>query len=238
MDFLETIDTNRVRFRRYNEIKFQRFQQLIPNPAIKRVINSIPFLLGTNDKRLPGYVEGDVPAGVWRYAIDDDTRRYIKGRFPTVKTDTTRRDPFVEMLAVMGSVGTVAYNKKSDFDYWVCVNRRSVTAEQFANFRKKVEGIQRWVSKEIELPVHLFINDIESVKQNIFAEDDEEAFGTTVGAVLKDEFFRSSIIVAGKIPFWWVVPRFTRDDEYDGLYERLPDTMKEEFVDLGNLYEI
>ena len=138
MDFLETIDTNRARFRRYNEIKFQRFQQLIPNPAIKRVINSIPFLLGTNDKRLPGYVEGDVPAGVWRYAIDDDTRRYIKGRFPTVKTDTTRRDPFVEMLAVMGSVGTVAYNKKSDFDYWVCVNRRSVTAEQFANFRKKV----------------------------------------------------------------------------------------------------
>lgn len=238
MDFLETIDTNRARFRRYNEIKFQRFQQLIPNPAIKRVINSIPFLLGTNDKRLPGYVEGDVPAGVWRYAIDDDTRRYIKGRFPTVKTDTTRRDPFVEMLAVMGSVGTVAYNKKSDFDYWVCVNRRSVTVEQFANFRKKVEGIQRWVSKEIELPVHLFINDIESVKQNIFAEDDEEAFGTTVGAVLKDEFFRSSIIVAGKIPFWWVVPRFTRDDEYDGLYERLPDTMKEEFVDLGNLYEI
>jgi adenylate cyclase class 1 len=183
-------------------------------------------------------VEGDVPAGVWRYAIDDDTRRYIKGRFPTVKTDTARSDPFVEMLAVMGSGGTVAYNKKSDFDYWVCVNRRSVTAEQFANFRKKVDGIQRWVSKEIELPVHLFINDIESVKHNIFAEDDEEAFGTTVGAVLKDEFFRSSIIVAGKIPFWWVVPRFTRDDEYDRLYERLPDTMKEEFVDLGNLYEI
>ncbi len=238
MDFLQTIDTNKSRFQRYNEIKFQRFQQLIPNPNIKRVINSIPFLLSTNDRRLPGYVEGDVPGGVWRYAIDEETRRYIKGHFPTVKTDVTRRDPFVEMLAVMGSVGTVAYNKKSDFDYWVCVNRRSVTAEQFDGFRKKVEGVQRWVSKEIELPVHLFINDIESVKQNIFAEDDEEAFGTTVGAVLKDEFFRSSILVAGKIPFWWVVPKFARDDEYDELYDRLPDNMKEEFVDLGNLYEI
>lgn len=238
MDYLQTIEANKTRFRHYNDIKYQRFQQLIPNPNVKRVINSIPFLLGTNDKRLPGYVEGDVPAGVWRYAIDDETRRYIKGRFPTVKTDIMRRDPFVEMLAVMGSVGTVAYNKKSDFDYWVCVSRRSVTAEQFEAFRKKVDGIQRWVSKEIELPVHLFINDIESVKQNIFAEDDEEAFGTTVGAVLKDEFFRSSILVAGKIPFWWVVPKFARDEAYDELYERLPENMKEEFVDLGNLYEI
>jgi len=238
MDFLETIDANRNRFRRYNDIKFQRFQQLIPNNTIKRAINTIPFLLGVNDKRLPGFVEGEVPDGVWRYVIDDETRRYIKGRFPTAKTDIVRSNPFVEMLAVMGSVGTVAYNKKSDFDYWVCVNRRSVTAGQFDNFKKKVDGIQRWVSKEIELPVHMFINDIESVKQNIFAEDDEEAFGTTVGAVLKDEFFRSSIIVAGKTPFWWVVPRFTRDEEYDELYARLPGGLREEFVDLGNLYEI
>ncbi len=64
MDYLQTIEANKTRFQRYNDIKYQRFQQLIPNPNVKRVINSIPFLLGTNDKRLPGYVEGDVPAGV------------------------------------------------------------------------------------------------------------------------------------------------------------------------------
>jgi len=66
-----------------------------------------------------------------------------------------------------------------------------------------------------------------------------EAFGSTVGAVLKDEFFRSSIIIAGKIPFWWVMPHFVKDGEYDGFYARLPEDMKEhDFIDLGNLYEI
>jgi len=60
-----------------------------------------------------------------------------------------------------------------------------------------------------------------------------------VGAVLKDEFFRSSIIVAGKIPFWWAVPKFVTDDEYDKIFNHIPEEEREEkYVDIGNLYKI
>jgi adenylate cyclase, class 1 len=238
MEILKIIEANREKFDRYNEIKFQRFQQLITSAPMRQVLNVIPFLLCVNEKRLPGYVDGPVPLGICRYVPDDETKRYLRGKFPAVKLEINTENPFVEMLAVMGSVGTVAYNKKSDFDYWVCVNRHRTGNEQYRCFEEKVQAVQKWAMKEVDVPVHLFINDVESIKQNIFAEDEEEAFGTTVGAVLKDEFLRSSTLVAGKIPFWWVVPHFVRDAEYADFFEKLPEELKAEYIDLGNLYEI
>ncbi len=239
MEYLKIINENKSRFEHFNSLKYQRFQEMLPNPTLRRVINAIPLLISVNNRKLPGYVEGDVPFGIVNYSPDEDTKKFIKSKYPAVRVEIEPSRRFVEMLAVMGSVGTVAYNKKSDFDYWVCVDRGSISVEMFENFLKKIDGIQKWASRETDVPVHLFVNDIESIRRNIFAEDEEEAFGSTVGAVLKDEFFRSSIIIAGKIPFWWVVPHFIKDDEYDGFFTRLPEDMKEyTFLDLGNLYEI
>ena len=239
MEYLKIINENKSRFENFNSLKYQRFQEMLLNPALRRVINAIPLLICVNNKKLPGYVEGDVPFGIVNFSPDEDTKKFIKSKYPTLRVEIEPGHRFVQMLAVMGSVGTVAYNKKSDFDYWVCVDRSSVTKEMFEKFLKKVDGIQKWASRETEVPVHLFVNDIDSIRRNIFAEDEDEAFGSTVGAVLKDEFFRSSIIISGKIPFWWVVPHFIKDDEYDGFFSRLPDDMKEyTFLDLGNLYEI
>ncbi|MBN2038751.1 MAG: class I adenylate cyclase [Spirochaetes bacterium] len=240
MDFLKLIENNKNKFLEFNQIKYQRFQQFVSNTNTKRVINSIPFLFSVNHKKFPGYVEGEVPLGIYNYELDDDTRRFIKGKYPATTVEISEHiKPFIQMLAIMGSIGTIAYNKKSDFDYWVCIDRSDTTPEKFENFKKKVDAVQKWASSEIKLPVHIFVNDVELVKKNIFAEDEEEAFGSTVGAVLKDEFFRSSIIISGKIPFWWVVPNSFRDAEYDKLFKSLPqETAKNEFVDLGNLYEI
>ncbi len=240
MEFLEVIENNKNKFLEFNKIKFQRFQQFVGNTNTKKVINSIPFLLSVNHKKFPGYVDGDVPLGIFNYELDDDTKRFIRGKFPATTVEVSNiKKPFIQMLAIMGSIGTIAYNKKSDFDYWVCVDRKDAAKEPFELFQKKVDAVQKWAASEIKLPVHIFINDVDRVKQNIFAEDEDEAFGSTVGAVLKDEFFRSSIIICGKIPFWWVVPQFIKDKEYNELFAKLPQEMAEnDFVDLGNLYEI
>ena len=236
--FNDILQSNKEKFLQFNGIKFERFQQLLPNPHIKRVINSIPFLLCVNNDKVPGYVRDTVPLGVANMTFDEDTRRFIKGKFPGIKVDPVFEAPFVQMMAVMGSVGTIAYNKKSDFDYWICIHKNTVSEDEYQAFRKKVDLIQRWAESEINLPVHLFVNDIEAVRRNIYDEDEDEAFGSAIGALLKDEFFRSSIIVAGKIPFWWVVPQFTKDDEYETMLGKLTDEQRKEYVDLGNLYRI
>ncbi|HEY1407226.1 MAG TPA: class I adenylate cyclase, partial [Spirochaetota bacterium] len=236
--YQDIIKANRDKFLQFNAAKFERFQSLIPNPHIKRVLNSIPFFLCVNSEKLPGYVPGDVPLGVAKLSLDEDTKRFLKGKFPTVRFDAVFTHPSVEMMAVMGSVGTIAYNKKSDFDYWVCIHKNAMTPEQYQLFRRKGELLQKWAESEIHLPVHLFVNDIESIRQNIYDEDEDEAFGSAIGALLKDEFFRSSIIVAGKVPFWWVVPQFATDSEYEQLYARLSDEEREDFLDIGNLHRI
>lgn len=238
MKLNNVIDENYNLFLKFNQMKYDRFQQLFASTNIKRVINSIPAILSMNEKKIPGYIEEGSPYGVSSYNADPESARYIKARFGIDFVPPAGRC-FIEMLAVMGSVGTIAYNKKSDFDYWACVDKSRTDEKGLNNFSKKIEEVQKWAEKEAGVEVHIFINDVHNLKQNIFAEDDEEGFGSTVGAVLKDEFFRSSIIVAGKIPFWWAVPKFVTDDEYDKIFENLPEDEREKkYVDIGNLYKI
>jgi len=238
MKLNSVIEENYNSFLKFNQMKVDRFQQLFASTNIKRVINSIPAILSMNDRKIPGYVDDKCPYGISGYTPDAEVIRFIKSRFGTdfISTGSNR---FIEMLAVMGSVGTIAYTKKSDFDYWACIDKSRTDEKGLRLFSKKVEDVQKWAEKEAGVEVHIFINDVHNLKQNIFAEDDEEGFGSTVGAVLKDEFFRSSIIVAGKIPFWWVVPKFVIDEEYDKIFNHIPEEEREaKYVDIGNLYKI
>ncbi len=238
MKIIETIENNYILFRKYNELKLHRFQQLFPNAGVKRVVNTIPLLLCINDKKVPGFVDGGAPLGITGYNPDEETIRYVKGRFG-FDAYQDAGSPFVQSLSLMGSVGTAAYNRKSDFDYWACVDKRGYPEKLLSAFQRKVDEIQKWALKEGGVEVHIFINDITNLKMNIFAEDEEEGFGTTIGGVLKDEFFRSSIIIAGKTPFWWVVPVFTGDSDYEKLFAHIPERERvEKYVDIGNLYSI
>lgn len=238
MSFLDTIEKNRQNFLNFNQKKFERLQQLITNSNVKRVINAIPLLLCVNDKKIPGYIEGPVPLGIACYTADQETIKFIESRFHKTGLRADIKYPLVQMLAVMGSVGTIAYTKQSDFDYWVCIDSRGIPPEQVDNFYQKVDAIQKWAIDEAKIDVHLFINEIQKLRDNIYAEDETEAFGSTIGATLKDEFYRSSIIIAGKIPFWWVLPRIG-DEEYEKLYHQVPDEIRDaNYIDLGNLYTI
>ncbi|HPW51886.1 MAG TPA: class I adenylate cyclase [Spirochaetota bacterium] len=233
------IAKNRENFLKYNQIKFERFQQLLPNQNVRKTINLLPLLLSVNHQKVPGHVSGECAMGVCSALIDDETKRFAAGKFTGVQFSISVSDPFVQMIAVIGSIGTIAYNKKSDFDYWICVDPSQTTPEKYSNFRKKINLIQKWLESETGVSIHLFVNDVRALKKNIFDEDEDEAFGSTMGALLKDEFFRSSIITSGKVPFWWVVPVTAKNEEYDALYASLPDTEKKnDFVDIGNLYRI
>jgi len=80
MDLLQTITENKEKFIAFNNEKFKRFQQLIPNPAMRRIVNTIPFLLCINNKKMPGYVEGDGPIGIKNCKLYEHTKRYLHVR--------------------------------------------------------------------------------------------------------------------------------------------------------------
>jgi adenylate cyclase class 1 len=239
MDFLEHIRTNYKRFREFNDLRYKRFVDLIQDRMALRVIQILPGLFSVNHQKVPGFIDGNVPFGIQRCPADDKIREDLRSRFRLPGIPKPSESPVIEMLAVMGSVGTVAYNRGSDFDFWVCVDRSTLDNEAFNRFSRKVEAIQEWARKETKRDFHFFINDVNLIRQGLFADAEGEALGSASGSVLMDEFYRSSIIIAGKTPFWWVVPQTVPDREYQKMIDQVPEEeFRENFVDLGNLHQI
>lgn len=239
MAILDELRRNRERFLAFNSAKYRMMEQAINSATVRRVIHFIPLLLLLNHKRLPGYIEGEAPFGIASFNPDPEDVRQFQARFHLKELPLHNDPPSIETIAVMGSVGTIAYTSDSDLDIWICLDAQNLPRARLEHLQKKVEAIRRWAQDEAGVEIHLFINDINAIKENLFSESKDEAFGSVIGAVLKDEFFRSSIILAGKIPFWWVLPRFVRDAEYYRLFASLGDEEREEhYVDFGNLYEI
>ncbi len=239
MPLIDFINKKRDNFIQFNEAKFKRFQELFPSTNIQKVINAVPYFLSINIKKIPGFVSGGNSYTIANYKPGEETLKFIKSRFGISEDlSSHENNEKIEMLAVMGSLGTIAYTKKSDFDYWVCVDKSKLSKNSIKKLQEKINELQKWIMNDIKVEVHLFLNDINDIKNSIYAEDEEEAFGSTIGASLKDEFFRSSIIIAGKTPFWWVIPRID-NNEYEKLYNKLPQSYKDDvFIDLGNINHI
>lgn len=235
----EQLIHNRESFLAFNRKKIQRFLSLLPSSQTKRILYSLLFFLHTNQPKTPGYVNEITPCGIHGFTPDNDTVRYLKALYPSIQHEKKPEHRFIQMIALIGSAGTIAYNKKSDFDFWVCVDKRSISENRLNLFRQKISKLQEWAESQSGIEVHLFINDINDLKKNVFDEDEDEAFGTTLGALLKDEFYRSSIILAGKTPFWWAVPQETDDKSYDEMWNSFPEMERNElFIDIGNMHDI
>ncbi len=239
---IRQINTLRARFDRYNAERLSRLYSSFTNQQLIDLFEALPFILSNNQPALPGYIPSDnIVKGIYGYVPTGRGLAFIRNKFPqAVISQQEKGDAFIQMFALMGSGGTIAFTEQSDLDFWVCADEPKYGEEAIANFRKKCHAIGEWVDENYNLEVHFFLNDIEKVKQNVFDEDEEEAFtGSALGVLLKEEFFRSSIVVAGKVPFWWVVPADTTDAAYAKWLELAKEAgIFDAFIDLGNLHSI
>ena len=63
---------------------------------------------------------------------------FIRSKFPQVHAVLPKTNkPFIQMLALMGSGGTIAFTSRSDLDFWVCANENEYDPEAIINFRRK-----------------------------------------------------------------------------------------------------
>ena len=96
-----------------------------------------------------------------------------------------------------------------------------MTARRSCQFRSKLRDIENWVYDNFNMEIHFFLNEISRVKNNLFDEDDDgQLSGSSIGELLKEEFLRSSIVLNGKIPFWWMVPADTDNKTYEAWLGR------------------
>ncbi|MEJ2024017.1 MAG: class I adenylate cyclase [Deltaproteobacteria bacterium] len=177
------------------------------------VFEIIPLLLSINEADLPGYVSGgDSGCGVYAVGSSYQLGQVIRDYFPETKGRTIPiqsyliKRPLVESLFLLGSVGTVAQTEHSDFDFWVCVDKTRCSRRGVQALEEKTAQIAYWCKSSFGMDVHFFVLDLEQIRQNDFGKVDEESSGSSQKKFLKEECYRTMLLVSGKIPYWWVVP--------------------------------
>jgi adenylate cyclase class 1 len=241
-EILQTVEVYKKNFQEFNSKKLQQLYTGIGKQEVINLFEYIPFLLHTNLPDFPGYINyEDMPVGIYGYTPSTKLMGYIRKQHPSVLAPkTTPGTEFIQMFALMGSGGTIAFTSQSDFDYWVCAYEEKFDPNAVRQFKIKCKLIEEWIAETYNIEVHFFLNDISKVKKNVFDDDEEMGIsGTSLGQLLKEEFFRSSIVISGKIPTWWVVPVNTGDEEYGRWLAAIEDSRyKADFIDIGNLARI
>lgn len=240
----QTLAIRLIRVLRYNKARIERTISLLPDRH-KALFHALPYLLHVNHESLPGFVaHPDTPHGLGNYTLRPDVARALMFAFPFI-TDVHQfakknwpKRRFIDAVLLMGSVGTIAQDEQSDFDYWVCLNTKQIGEHGITLLQQKLTNIEQWALEKHALEVHFFISDIDKVKLNDFGVADGESAGSAQALFLKSEFYTTNIVVSGKAPFWWLTPNNTTDEQYQALFASLkkgrspdPDWV----MDLGNL---
>ena len=237
------IGKNAASFTTYNRFKTQTCLREF-SVAQEDVFLLVPALLHTiGPERIAGMGSESAPAGICQYRpggrIQNLVRKYF-GKKERFDSSGAERNSPIEFLSLMGSIGSVAYTDKSDFDYWCCI-REDIEKEAQDLLQEKLHRIEEWCDKAMGVEVHFFITTAKMLAENDFGEVSKESCGSALGKLLKEEYFRGSLLIAGRIPYWWVFPVGISDKEYADRIEMLrsvyPGTSND-YLDIGNLVDI
>ncbi|MDX9786600.1 MAG: class I adenylate cyclase [Desulfobacterales bacterium] len=236
----------RTAFITYNISRLRELIRYLPKKKFE-LFQNIPLWIHVNLTKVPGYVDSpQTPCGIYRFHGSGFWRQASQRHklFPLKKTFTRcAQNDVIIGLYLMGSSGTLAQTDKSDFDYWLVIDDEGATAERMALFQKKLDRIKIWSKERYDQEVGFFVLSLSDIRDNRFAAVDEESSGSAQRTFLKEEFYRTFIMIAGKIPYWAVVPANISDIEYDQWIQcarqsRSLKFMPEDYADLGNLETI
>ncbi len=120
----------------------------------------------------------------------------------------------------MGSLGTVAQTPSSDLDIWVCLGDDEITLRLKDRFRKKLDGL-RALAASRGMETHFFVMTEADVRENRLGLGDEEECGLARAMLLKEEFLRTALFLAGRKPAWWYVAPGADLESYRHAVSRL-----------------
>ena len=240
---LEEIAKNREFFVNYN---INRMRELIRYLSTKKfnLFHTIPFLLHVNSPEFAGFVKGSSTYGIVNFEETNFWKATLKSSNTSVeklKASLAEKNA-IRAVYLMGSTGTLAQGHFSDFDYWVLIDESIKEPEALKAFELKLSLIEKWCKDEYNQEIHFFIMYPGQIRKNNYSTVSDESCGTAQRTILKEEFYRTFIVIAGQIPFWSVVKDEVTDNVYNAYFkqslEENFDYINNNFVDLGNLTNI
>jgi len=241
---LGTFVQNKKTYLTYNNFRKRIFSEFAPQDS-EVILYMLPWLFSINDPAVPGYIP-DLKIPLVVHGIRTDAQILKRERI-FLKTVKSKKHLSVASLPqqvlpiqgiyTIGSIGTISQTSSSDCDVWICIQKKDFSDDQFSQLIQKTNLIKGWLDNNIRIPVFFFICDVEDVKSSCFGSVGRESAGSTQKNTLKEEFYRTTIMIAGKIPLWWLC--FDRDEavEYSGFVAQYTSGAFGDYdcIDLGPL---
>ncbi|GEM_PF-3864340 len=237
---LKDIDHSHARFAENNTRRLEWTCSKM-NRKGKLFMELLPALLHTNVFESASNIEHlCVSSRIKDYTLPLNATDSFAEFFPEVQFES-RKEEFVPIEALMsiGSTGTIAQTPSSDLDCWVCCDFSGTQPDSRDRLKIKLRAIEEWADKNFDLEVHFFIMDVKDIRENKFGLSDEESSGSAQSAILKEEFYRTALLISGRPPLWWFAPPEANDKEYEDTLKKVAILKGPDFsLDLGNVPRI
>ncbi|WP_237332570.1 class I adenylate cyclase [Zobellella iuensis] len=206
----------------------------------QQVFQLLPVLLHYHHPLLPGYLPGDVPAGVCHFRPNERQQEFIDELCQAANGHQGLANSHCEIFGLysMGSTSSIGQCRHSDLDVWVCYSHL-MEPERVALLQQKCLLISKWAEQR-QVELNLFL-----IPDNKFRTDNQqwvqgESCGSAQHLLLLDEFYRSNLRIAGKRLVWMFAPgklgpkydRFVAEQFANGTLNT------DEWLDLGGFARI
>ncbi len=238
---------NKRKFIEYNNFRKDVFSELAPGDC-DAILYLLPWLLSVNEQGVPGYLDR-IKAPFRVYGIDTTKEiRSREGEFKKrfgIRKKGSLLKPVPSSLTILGlytigSVGSVSQTSESDCDIWICIDKSHFGKTAWKQINQKVNLIKDWMDQNLKMPVYFFVSDITAIRECRFGSVDAESSGSTQQNILKEEFYRTCIVIAGQIPLWWLCYDPHRPIRYDEALTALADEdcWEYDLVDFGDIESV
>ncbi len=240
MFFCEFTHFGRTRFQSQNKLTLLAAFDVF-KPARADLFQMVPLLIHMNiELKGSNPIDPDTPCGIAAFYPSTQAlsvlTRYSKHQNIEIRRDET---PAIEALYTMGSIGSLAQTPDSDIDYWVCINGRAFSHARLDQLKQKLRMLEILADDLFETSVTFFIVDIQKVQRNDFGGTSQESSGSAQACLLKEEFYRTMIHIAGKLPLWAVVPTDVSFNFYSLIFKRVSQfTASKRYIDLGDVHSV
>ncbi len=232
------LNTVKRRFLNLHKLRFRRVQQFL-QPDQRIFLDLLPLLFHRNTPALPGFVSSDTLAGIRDYAPNKSAVSAAKSLSKSFiyKRRALKHYP-IDAIYLMGSVGSIAYSNKSDLDIWLCYQSK-IDSDFFDELQEKTTAIEKW-AESLRLDVHFHPIDTGGSKDLLFLPASQESSGIGQHHLLLEEFYRTGLHIAGKIPAWWLVPP-EQENDYETYVAHLKNKRfvdEHEIIDFGGMNKV
>lgn len=186
-------------------------------PRAQQVLDVLPLLLHLNHPRLPGFVNFKVPTGIQNYQPNKIQLAALRRIARGLQVDRMGGQLPLLGMYLIGSIGSVTQARSSDLDVWLCY-RENLDHDELKALAKKCELIEEWAAEQgVEL--HFFRMNLTHFREGKIGSTEGESSGSSQHLLLLDEFYRSSVWLAGCQPRWWLIPN--EDEQHAEKYWEL-----------------